>query len=378
MIINLKSFWLVKEQRAVATAFLALAVIIGSWITRLPQIQEALNLSDGFLGTALLCLPLGAVSLLPFYSKVINGLSQRVATLIGLFTLSVGLCVSTLADTLFMLMIALYVTGLGIGLTDVAMNAIAAEIEKQHKTQIMSTCHGFFSIGGMIGALLSMLAIRISVSLPVELLVLTIVFLLLLVAQRRSLLNAYDKNEPVSFTWPKPSLIALATVGLLVMMTEGGITDWSTIYIERTYAIKGYLAGLGFAGFSLMMALGRFLGDRFILKVPGKVLIRGGLTLAFAGLLLIHLSYVSLAIFGFSIAGLGLSVVVPIIFGKAAKTEGVSAAKGLSSVASAGYIGWLIGPVGIGYISELFGLDVSFLIMTMLCVMAFLISYKIN
>jgi len=375
---TISNFWHLKEQRAVATAFLALAVSFGAWITRLPELQQCLELSDGKLGTALFCLPIGAVTLLPFYSRLIQRLTERKATQLGLLLLFSGLLLTTLAPTFPFFMAALYITGLGIGLTDVSMNAVAAAIERQRAVQIMSACHGFFSIGGVIGALWSMLAIRFSLALFTELAVVMALFALMLFIQRGHLLNSLVEKESKSFSWPPKAIIGLAIIGICTLMAEGGITDWSTIYMERAYETKGYLAGMGFAGFSFMMAMGRFFGDAFILKYSGMKLIRFGVSLGVVGLLLIQLPYVAFGILGFSLAGLGLSLVVPIIFGKAAKTKGISSAKGLASVASAGYIGWLVGPVTIGYVSEWQGLNISFAFITGLCVVAILMSFRID
>ena len=375
---NLSTFWYEKEQRVVATAFLSLAVVFGAWITRLPALQQKLSISDGQLGTALFFLPIGAVTLLPFYSKIIHRLSERNTILFGLFLLFVGLLLTTQSPALDHLMAALYIAGLGIGLMDVSMNAVAAEIEKQRKVQIMSACHGFFSIGGVIGAFWSMLCQKLSIDVFPALIALTLVFGIAMLLQRKSLLNSNAPRLQTGLSLPPKSIIGLALVGIFIMMAEGGVTDWSTVYIERAFEIKGYLAGMGFAGFSLMMALGRFFGDALILKHSGLKLMRLGILTGILGLLLIQLPNVLFAIVGFSLAGLGLSLVVPIIFGRAAKTPGVSSAKGLASVASAGYIGWLIGPVSIGYISEWQGLSFSFASITILCTLALVITYKLD
>lgn len=375
---SLFKFWTDREQRVVASAFLTLSVSFGAWITRLPELQARLELSDAQLGTALFCLPIGAVTLLPFYSRLIHRLKESRATLLGAFILMFGLVLTTVSASFPVLLVALYFTGLGIGLMDVSMNAVAAEIEKQRKVQIMSACHGFFSIGGVIGASVSMLFIAISTPVWIELVLLAILFLFILLMQFQHLLISEELTKQPGFTLPPKSILGLAIIGICTMMAEGGITDWSTIYIERGFAVEGYLAGMGFAGFSLTMALGRFSGDALIIKYNGVKLIRMGISIGVLGLILIQLNHVAFAILGFSLAGLGLSLVVPIIFGKAAKTEGLSSAKGLASVASAGYLGWLIGPVTIGYISEWQGLNMSFIFITLLCILAILTSFRLR
>ncbi len=378
MIKRLVQFWLVKEQRAVSSAFLTFAIAFGAWITRLPELQQRLEISDGQLGTALFCLPLGAVSLLPFFSKIISALTERVALLLAITFLLLGFVLPSLISDLSGLMLSLYLIGLSIGLTDVSMNAIAAELEKQRKIQIMATCHGFFSVGGIIGALVSSVFIVFGSGLLLQSIVVSAGLLILMYAQFPYLINAVQKDIQKGFTLPPPEVIGLALIGLCTMMTEGGIMDWSTIYIERDLGALGRWSGLGFAGFSFTMALGRFKGDAFIARYANAKLIRVGLLFGIAGLLVAQIPYPITAIIGFTIAGLGLSIIIPIVFSKAAKVKGVSSAKGLSSVASAGYIGWLAGPVMMGYLSEWLGLQSGFLFLVLLCLLALVFTTRLK
>lgn len=52
-----------------------------------------------------------------------------------------------------------------------------------------------------------------------------------------------------------PMLWALAAVALCVMVAEGAIADWSTLYLRDVASTPVDLVGLGYAGFSLTMAL---------------------------------------------------------------------------------------------------------------------------
>lgn len=378
MIASLRLFLSVKEQRAVGFVFLAMSIGFGAWITRLPELQTELELSDGQLGTALFCFPLGAVTLLPFYSKIIYALSERRTILLSLSTFLGSILFSAYMPDRWAFMVVLYLAGLSIGLTDVAMNAVAALVEKRQNVQIMSTCHGFFSVGGMLGSFLSIAALRLKLSLQLELIGLVAVLIAVFFLINRNLLISDEKQSKSGFVLPRKEVLVLALIGLCIMMTEGGITDWSTIYLGRDMQLSGDFAGFGFAGFSLAMALGRFNGDKFIGRTSSKRLLTGGVSVGILGLVLVQLQIAWVAILGFTLTGLGLAIVVPILFGKAAKTEGIAPTQGLASVASAGYIGWLMGPVTIGYMAEYFGLANGFLFMLSLCVIALFLSRSVK
>ena len=160
------------------------------------------------------------------------------------------------------------------------------------------------------------------------------------------------------------------------MMSEGGITDWATIFIKENLKVAGEYAGAGFAGFSLLMAVARFQGDSLHIRFGAKRLVIIGALIAVIGLFLVLLQTPLWAIIGFSLAGLGYSVIVPILFSAAAKQEGVKPSKGIATVASSGYIGMLAGPVLIGFIADSYGLVNGFTFLLGLTVLALLLSFR--
>lgn len=367
-----------KENRAPAISFMTISMAFGAWITRLPEIKNDLSLSEGELGTALFFIPLGAVTLLPFFTKIIQKYGERLATSLAISAFLLVIILAGQVASWYELMAVLYLMGMTMGLTDVAMNAAASEVEKQRNRVIMSVCHGFFSIGGMIGALLGSLFIALSQTILIQSICISTLLLILVIAHHKYLLSSDEAEVSTSFQWPKREVILLSFIGLCVMMVEGGIVDWSTIYLKESLMVSAQYAGLGFAGFSLFMALGRFSGDQWLLRFGRKRLMLSGISMGLVGLCLTFLPYSVTAIVGFSVAGLGLSVIVPTLFSSAAKVNGVTAAQGIASVASAGYIGLLVGPVAIGFIAEEFGLVNGFVFLLMLILIGLFFSTKVK
>ncbi len=355
---------------------MALAVAFGAFITRLPEIKDDLNLSEADLGTALFFFPLGAATLLPFYSKIISRFGERKTTSWALCVLLSVMLFPGLAPNIYWLMASLYVVGLAMGLTDVAMNAEAAEIERAKSRVIMSSCHGFFSLGGMIGALLGSLFIALEVGLVLQMAIIGILLLILIVPQFHHLIDSKKRVQSSGVQLPPVKVLIYAAIGLCVMMSEGGITDWSTILLRDDLSMVPEYAGFGFAGFSLLMALGRFNGDSLQRKFGGRPLLITGFLIGVIGLALTLTSVPLVAILGFSLAGLGYSVVVPILYSASAKIDGVTPSSGIASVASAGYVGMLAGPVIIGFIAEEWGLTSGFTFLLALTAIGFLLSLK--
>jgi len=376
MIINLIIFFKNRYFRTAGLFFAINSIFFGSWITRLPDIQEKINIGEGELGFALLGLPLGAVIVMPFISNFIQKYGAGRVTVF----ISIIFCfISTLpvfAFSFLSLLIALILVGMSTGAMDIAMNASAAIIEKKHKHAIMSTCHGMWSLGGMIGAASTSVFAGYVIPMKVQMTVLAVILLSAVVLLSRTMLEIKEDTEPERiFTVPKGILIALAAIAFCVMLAESAIMDWSTIYLRKSLNTEVMLAGMGFAGFSFTMAIGRLYGDQLITKWGSRKLVLAGLIIALGGVtaaLIVSNSIV--AILGFTIAGIGFSILVPSIYISAAKTPGVSAGAGLASVASLGYFGLFIGPPTIGLIAENHGLSLGMAIILVLLSMAFLIT----
>lgn len=367
------------ERRSVGLVFFALSLSIGAWVTRLPEVKASLGLSKSELGLALLFIPLGSAVLLPFYGSIIRKLGEKKATLIGIIFFLTTILLPVLVEDFYSLMAVLFLAGLGLGVTDVAMNAVAAEVEKQYDCQIMSASHGFFSLGGMVGAATSGLFISLGFSPLEHLAIWSVLLLILLAPHARHLIDAAERSAPgKSFQLPPKAMLVLALISFCVMMCEGGITDWSTIYIKEDLLASAEMAGIGFAGFSALMALGRFAGDGLINKWGARKLLVYGLLLAGVGLGISILGSFVLAVIGFSLAGIGYATVFPILFGSAARVEGVAAEVGIASVASSGYIGILVGPAIIGFIAEQTSLVGGFIFLLFLTLVGWLLSLKVT
>lgn len=379
MIRHFVDYLRLPERRSTGLIFFALSLSIGAWVTRLPEIKAELALSNAQLGLALLFIPFGSAVLLPFYGTIIRRLGEKKATLIGIFGFLAAILLPMLMADLHSFMAALFLVGLAIGVTDVSMNAIAAEVEKQYKCQIMSASHGFFSLGGMVGAATSGFFISLGLSPLEHLLSWSVLLLVLILPSGRFLTNAKERSAPgKSFQLPPKAMLVLALISFCIMMCEGGITDWSTIYIKEDLMASAEIAGLGFAGFSALMALGRFAGDGLINRFGNRRLLISGLLLAALGLTISVLGSFLAAIIGFSLAGIGYATVFPILFGSAARVEDVASEVGIASVASSGYIGILVGPAVIGFIAEQTSLAGGFIFLLLLTLIGWILSFKIS
>ena len=366
---NLRLYFSHLPTASVGVAFIIMSMVFGSWITRIPDIKAQTGLSEGELGIALLGMPIGGILMMLFVGSLIHRFGAGKVTWISSIVYILSLIPPALCYNLLSLTLALVLVGVSAGALDVAMNAAAATIEKQQRKLIMSTSHALFSFGGMVGAGLGSLVVGIGVSTLMHFMGTAVILILVAVVFRKHWLTISDSRDG-SHKWAKPnkSLLLLAFIGFSVLLSEGAIADWSAIYIRDTLAGSIFLGGLGFAGFSLTMALGRFYGDILIPRLGArKILLAGGLvaSISLAGALLIGTP--GTAILGFTMAGLGLSCIVPIVFSAAASIPGVSPGSGIASVSGMGYFGFMAGPPAIGFLAEEYGLNYGLVLVVILC-----------
>ena len=135
-----------------AFVFATHSFIFSSWIIYIPHVVGRLNLTEGALGIALFCLALGAVTILPLSHRLIHRFGEGRVTFYSTLAMAIIMPLPIAAPSYLLLCVALYFTGVVAGLMDIAMNALTAAIEKRDGVYIMSGSHGFFSLGGMVGA----------------------------------------------------------------------------------------------------------------------------------------------------------------------------------------------------------------------------------
>jgi MFS family permease len=381
MIKNLIEYFKDKESRTVGLFFSINSIFFGSWITRLPDIQDRIGISEGELGLALLGIPLGSVSAMPFISYFIQKYGAgRVTIFISLIFCIVS-TFPVFALSHLGLFIILTMVGIVTGSMDISMNAAAAIVEEQKGRPIMSTCHGLWSLGGMIGAASTSILAGLSISGKVQMPVLAVLLFIVIGLLSKTMLKVRETTTDKAriFVLPRGILIGLALIAFCVMLGESAIMDWSTIYLRKTLNTEVLLAGMGFAGFSLTMALGRFYGDVLITKWGSRKLVLIGLVVAITGVLsALVIQNSIIAILGFTFAGFGVSGLVPAVYISSAKVPGVSAGEGLASVASLGYFGLFVGPPTIGMIAEEYGLNLGLGFIIVLLSIALIITNRIK
>ena len=336
--------------------FVLNGAMIGTWIAHIPWLQDHLGVSKATLGLCLLCMAAGAFISMPVTGYIVDHRSSASVTRAATLVFCLMLPLPLLATSAYMLAAILFVFGASNGAMDVSMNAHGVALEREQRRPIMSSLHGGWSLGGFAAAAIVVVAGAAGVDPRLESLVVGVALWLIALWVTSRLGGAPARSRAGSgFALPSRAVVLIGGLCFLVMMTEGGIGDWSGIYLRQDAGASTATAALAFAGFSLGMAVARLGGDLLNERLGAGRLLRGGMALVALALgvaLLIGEAVPS--VIGFAFCGLGIANAVPLLFSAAGRLDPPSPS--LAAAFTLGYTGFIVGPPVIGILSDQIGL----------------------
>jgi fucose permease len=349
-----------RSQTSVAALFFVCGFGFSNWLSRIPTVRVQLELSDRVLGLLLLCTGIGSIVSFSIAGGLIRRYSSRTVAVLGTSAFCVVLNAAPNSPSAWVAAGALLLLGFAAGFMDVAMNTQAVEVERQSTRPILSTLHGIFSLGGLAGAGTGALAASLEVSPALHMLLATAPLLLLTLWAGGGLLPATDMAPSQNMGRPHGVLLVLGAIGFCSSVGEGAMADWIGVYLHDDLHTTMGIAGIGFAGYSLAMVIGRFSCDVLTQRFAPRQLVRwAGLTVA-VGLALGLVINEPWAIIAASMAvGLGLSPIIPVILRAGGSLPNISPSQALSTLATLSYSGFLFGPPSIGLVAEHVGLRVG-------------------
>ena len=353
------------QRAAVGTFFFALGGAVGSWVSRIPEVQSALKIGEGTLGVALLMSAVGGLIAMPLAGALAPRVGTRNLATLASLMMCVMLPMIAVAPKAWVLMIILGVYGASTGVMGVTINALAVHVEGLVGRPILSSFHALFSLGCLVGAGIASRLVELGISPLTSLggagVVLGMSILIALV----KLPTASAGSKTKGLKRPPLGLVILGALAFLAFVGEGSMADWSALYLQKSLAATPSVAALGFAAYSLGMTTVRFMGDRLTRILGDEAVIRGGAGLAAVGLACaLILRHPTAAIVGFSLVGAGLANVVPILFRAASRVQGIAPVVGIATASTVGYFGFLTGPPVIGMVAEGSSLTIALGIVT--------------
>jgi MFS family permease len=409
-----------RDRFAITAVFAGNGVLFASLFARMPEVQERLRLDEGALGLALLAAPAGLIGSVALAGpRVARHGSRRVAAL-SAPGYAAALVLPAVAPSFATLALALFALGATSGALDVAMNTQGLAVERRYPRRIFASLHAGYSFGALAGAASAGLIAYADVPLTPHLLAVaaTTASVMALAIRRfvpdrdaahsaagersarrrRSPLAeapapfgpaparppVADRSAPGAATSarrrrPRRSppvrapraLLGLGAVAFCVLLAEGALNDWSSVYLARVHDAAPGTAAAGLAAVSLCMGGGRLVGDRLAAAFGSRAMICCGLALGAAGFAAAAVAPGAPAVLvAYAGLGLGLASVYPLVMRAAAERRDVPAGVAIGGVTTLGYVGFLLGPPLIGLLAHASSLRASFALVGGLCLLA--------
>jgi predicted MFS family arabinose efflux permease len=156
---------------------------------------------------------------------------------------------------------------------NISVNTQAVHAEALYNRPIMASFHGIWSTAGFTGALIGSLMMKLDIKPYYHFWIIALFAITMMLIFNRYLLLTPTSKSASSFTkfkMPHGSLMLLGVIAFCCMSAEGCMFDWSGVYFKQVVKAEGSLVSLGYASFMIMMATGRFTGDRLALNLVVK------------------------------------------------------------------------------------------------------------
>jgi MFS family permease len=341
-----------------------------------------LHLSDAELGTVLMGLPFGSLVSLPLAGWLLSKFHSRYICMLAVLLYIIIIPLIGFSINSYILFAALFFFGMAGDILNIAMNTQVVALEAKMSKIIMSSFHAIFSIGLMLGSLLGGLLSRLGYDFQSHFYLISGINILCIPIFYPNLLrneaDQHAENMPQSSILNLgPYLIILALVAFCGMLCEGAMADWITLYFKEAVDLSSYSSTIGFSSFALAMVLGRFTGDYISRNFGVKnILSLNGILISLGMLITLGIPQIEFKIIGCFLTGLGISTIVPLIYSQAGNQKNIEPAIAIAGVSTIAYIGFLIGPVIIGYLADFLDLQKALVLLIILGLTASIVAKK--
>jgi Major Facilitator Superfamily len=352
-----------RARVATAVIFGVHGCVTGSFAARIPWIASHVGVGVGGLGVALIMPAVGALVAMPFSGRLAYRYALRPLVAVSIVAWCGALVLPALPSSLGLLCLVLLLFGAIAGIADMAMNAEGVFVEKVYARSVMSSFHGFWSLGVLAGAVVSALGSRAGIDSRLQFAVEALTLAGIGAAASRRLLDdptSRDGVAPPRFALPTRPVLLIGLVGLCAIFGEQAGTDWSALYVRNELGGSAGVAALAVSAFAFTMAGARLVGDRVIRRLGPVTTVRLSGVCATAGAIGVVLAPDLAAGFAsFALLGVGVALVIPIVFATAGRV-GPHSGRSIAGVAGVAYASGLAAPGVIGGVAAASSLTASF------------------
>jgi len=351
---------------AVFVFFFAHGLCFASWASRIPDIKDGLELNDAAWGTLLLMMPVGQLLGMAFAGFIISRVGSRRILPLAIIGYVIPFILTSLANNEYILIIYLIFFGLFGNICNIAVNTQGITIENMYSKPIMASFHGGWSLAGLTGAATGLLMTTLNLIplhhfLIIGGIILTATLLNYKYLQNDIIKESISETKEKKRDKPEKFLLLLGLVAFCGMAAEGTMLDWSGLYLKNVVNVSENLTPIGLTAYMVTMMSGRFLIDKVTHKWGYRRVVQvGGILISTGFLLTVIYPNLIVTLIAFMIIGLGTAGIVPSVYSIAGKKTKISTSMALTIVSTISFLGFLVIPPVVGYISHATNMSVAY------------------
>ncbi len=357
-----------QAHQRIYSIFLLFALALGGLLSRMPDLQVRLGVTESQLGLTLIGMAIGSLVSLTLSSPLIDRLGARTTAFVTLFGTAAIYALIPWLPSAPLVFAAFFVAGILAGALEINVNLETDRLEARLGRRIMSRAHGMWSLGFFVTALIGAGMRQLHVSMQIH----TGIMLALVlgiglwtisgVTTTPARADAHAGKAPM-FAVPNVGLLPLCLIGIAAFLVEGAGIDWSAIYMRDTFAAEPFVGGLGLTLFTFLMAMARIFIDPLVDRYGPRAVATALLAISTLGVAMVGLAphqFVALA--GFALMGLGCSAVYPLAVSAAAQRTDRPAAVNVAAIGQVTFIVFFLAPPLLGFVAQYAGIRNSYLI----------------
>ena len=365
-----------RHRMSTYLGYIILGLAFGTWSILIPFVKSRLDIDKAQLGVLLLSIAIGAVISMFFTGHLSARFGCRKVVTASIILIILVFPILVISNSILVMTITMFFFGVGLGMLDVTLNIQGALVESGLKKPLMAGFHSMYSFGVFFAIIIMSTLMTLKFSYLNSVYIVLALFIIITIGIYTSLVPIGGETPNKIFTKPSRILFILGMICFIAFIAEGVVLEWSVLFMTTVKNVSPEYAGYSFSLFYVTMGIFRFLGDKIAQKYNERSILLFSSITTFIGIAIMVFIPISWTAFiGFTIAGAGLANIVPVTISSAGKYRGnIPISIAVSSVATIGYFGTLLGPSFMGIVSEYTSLQTAFLVIGLMILSIAVIS----
>ena len=358
----------IAPQYRIYACFFLFAFALGALLSRMPDLQRHLDVSESQLGLTIIGMSIGSLLSLTFSAPLIERVGSRITAFVTVLGTAAIYAIIPWLPSAVAVFVALFFAGILAGALEINLNVETDRLEAQYGKSFMNRAHGSWSLGFFITALLGASVRQAGMSIELHMAIAVSAVFIIGIWMMSGMVSAphrpnMHKGDTPRIAFPNLGLLPLCLIGIAAFLVEGAGIDWSAIYMRDVFAVEPFIGGLGLTLFSGFMAATRLCADPIVERFGPRATAMGLLSLAAVGALAVGYAPAPwVALVGFTLLGIGCSAVYPLAVSAAAQRTDRPSAVNVAALGQVTFIVFFLAPPLLGFVAEYLGIRNSYLI----------------